>query len=187
MKNGKEKTSQATWLDAALDLLAEEGIDNLTINKLSKKVGLAKTSFYWHFKNRDELIAMMLDYWIDQFTEILGSDTKFSEAPPREALLAMLKAIRSTERGKYELAFRAWAKNDKLVAEKVQFAHNKRMTLIKNLLGKLGFKGEELNARARVIVTYFSYQKIMMYDGADGSFDTDKLCLELMLSPTTTQ
>ena len=107
--NPAEKTTRAIWFDAALELLAENGIGNVTINKLSKKVGLARTSFYWHFENREELIELMIAYWVDEFTEILADIPNILANDPKQGMIEMLKAVRNQNRSRYELAMCAWA------------------------------------------------------------------------------
>ncbi|MEV0081899.1 TetR/AcrR family transcriptional regulator [Saccharopolyspora sp. NPDC050642] len=37
------------WLDAGLEILADQGVPALTIDRLATKLGLTKGSFYHHF------------------------------------------------------------------------------------------------------------------------------------------
>ena len=42
-------------------LLLESGVDSVRISPLAKKLGLSRTSFYWFFKDREELLAALVD------------------------------------------------------------------------------------------------------------------------------
>ena len=49
------------WLEAAYDLLLDSGVDTVKILPLAKKLNLSRTSFYWFFKDREELLAALVD------------------------------------------------------------------------------------------------------------------------------
>lgn len=57
--NGEE--SRKRILDAATELATERGYDGTTISLVSKKTGLPPTSIYWHFANKDDLIAAVIE------------------------------------------------------------------------------------------------------------------------------
>jgi AcrR family transcriptional regulator len=54
--------SRQRILDAALTIAAERGYDGTTIALVTKETGLPASSVYWHFKNKDQLLAETLDY-----------------------------------------------------------------------------------------------------------------------------
>ncbi len=49
-------------IDAALRLVEEHGLEALTFSSLAKRLGVTPPALYWHFKNRDELLAAMVDH-----------------------------------------------------------------------------------------------------------------------------
>ena len=55
-------------LDAAAQIAGERGYDGTSINLVSERSGLPASSIYWHFKDKDELIAEVIgrsfDHWI---------------------------------------------------------------------------------------------------------------------------
>src|ERR1700761_2463144 len=50
------KATREDWLDLALSTLAVEGVDHVTVLSFSERLGVSRSSFYWYFKNRDELL-----------------------------------------------------------------------------------------------------------------------------------
>ncbi len=60
--------SQEGWLEAAYESLLESGVDSVKILPLAKKLNLSRTSFYWFFKDREELLAAPLSRWRDKNT-----------------------------------------------------------------------------------------------------------------------
>lgn len=56
----KERTREAI-LDAALDLVAEEGLAALSLRQLTRAVGIVPTAFYRHFASVEELGLALVD------------------------------------------------------------------------------------------------------------------------------
>jgi AcrR family transcriptional regulator len=54
------KDSRGSLIDAALDIILKEGVDNLRIEDVCERVGVTKGSLYWHFTDRDGLIREAL-------------------------------------------------------------------------------------------------------------------------------
>lgn len=48
------------WLEAAYEALKESGIDAVRVMPLAKRLGLSRTSFYWFFEDREQLLAALL-------------------------------------------------------------------------------------------------------------------------------
>jgi AcrR family transcriptional regulator len=55
-------TSRQKILEAALDIAAERGYDGTSVALVTEKTGLPASSIYWHFKNKDQLLAEALEF-----------------------------------------------------------------------------------------------------------------------------
>jgi AcrR family transcriptional regulator len=55
--------SRDDWTKAALDALASDGLAGVAVEPLARRLGATKGSFYWHFRDRSELIAATLQRW----------------------------------------------------------------------------------------------------------------------------
>jgi AcrR family transcriptional regulator len=67
----RRRLGRDDWADAALAALAEGGLAAVAVEPLATRLGATKGSFYWHFANRDELVAAALDRWADRHTEAI--------------------------------------------------------------------------------------------------------------------
>ncbi len=54
--------SRVRILDAALEIAAERGYDGTTVALVTERTGLPASSVYWHFKNKDALLAETLEH-----------------------------------------------------------------------------------------------------------------------------
>jgi len=57
--NGEE--SRRRILDAAVEVASERGYEGTSIATVSARSGLPASSIYWHFKDKDELIAAVIE------------------------------------------------------------------------------------------------------------------------------
>ncbi|MFT4196716.1 MAG: TetR/AcrR family transcriptional regulator [Pseudoxanthomonas sp.] len=57
------RLSADDWAQAALDMVAEQGVSAVAVEPLARRLGVTKGSFYWHFPSRDALLQAALDRW----------------------------------------------------------------------------------------------------------------------------
>ena len=57
------RLSAEDWAQAALDLVAEQGVAAVAVEPLARRLGVTKGSFYWHFPSRDALLQAALERW----------------------------------------------------------------------------------------------------------------------------
>ncbi len=60
-KRADGELSRGRILDAATEIAAERGYEGTSIALVSAKCGLPASSIYWHFKNKDDLIAAVIE------------------------------------------------------------------------------------------------------------------------------
>ncbi len=57
----RAKLSRAAVVDRALLIADADGLDALTIRRLAQELGVTPMALYWHFRNKEELIAGLAD------------------------------------------------------------------------------------------------------------------------------
>jgi AcrR family transcriptional regulator len=81
-------TVEAVVLDAAKDLLVEGGVKRLTIERVSQRTGVAKTTIYRRWRSRNDLaLAVVLD-----MTKTVV-DTPSHHADTRSKLVSLLRSV----------------------------------------------------------------------------------------------
>ncbi|HET9325807.1 MAG TPA: serine hydrolase [Candidatus Eisenbacteria bacterium] len=127
------------WLRAARLALLHRGPHGVRVEALARTLGVTKGSFYWHFKDRRELMEILLREWEDE-AQILTDALK--SARPLDALPAIVEELGrrnlSSERGESasDAAIFSWAALDAHVAKRTQLAEQKRMQLFRRLTGR---------------------------------------------------
>lgn len=77
-KRANGLASREAILDAAAQIAGERGYEGTSIKLVSERSGLPASSIYWHFKDKDELIAAVIDR---SFTDWIEALTTTPEVP----------------------------------------------------------------------------------------------------------
>ncbi|HEX7681708.1 MAG TPA: helix-turn-helix domain-containing protein [Thermoanaerobaculia bacterium] len=127
------------WLKAARTALLKGGVEAVRVEKLARKLGVTKGSFYWHFKDRVELLELLLREWEGEMAEIVAS---LGQGSGRVALLELIRILieraRLSEEGDVpsDAAIYAWASVDPKVARRVNRAEKERLALLCRISGE---------------------------------------------------
>jgi len=145
---------RVAWLEAALEVLAQEGNSKLRIENLSRDLGVTRGSFYHHFNSREEFIAALAEYWVETTTEQTNAKIASLDIPAAERLLTLMQMIREHRLDRYDIAFRSWAAQNPKVAEQVRRVDLVRHKFVRELFAEMGFEGADLDDRVRMWLVY---------------------------------
>jgi AcrR family transcriptional regulator len=152
-QNKNIKLERQDWIDVGLKVLAEGGIESVKVEPLAKLLNVTKGSFYWHFKNRDDLLVAILQDWVKGETNSLIDQTESIGEDANTKLLYLFE-LSIQINGRLENSIRAWATKDLKVAEMIIQIDRRRLKYTKDLFVKIGFT--ELEAKVRAQMAYYS-------------------------------
>jgi AcrR family transcriptional regulator len=111
------KTKQ-DWIEAGFSILGESGASDLTIDRLTKRLGVTKGSFYHHFENFRTYTEHLLAFWERKNTLNVIESTEKADIPSArfERFLESLDTLSPYP----EIAIRSWALQDKDVRTYVE-------------------------------------------------------------------
>jgi AcrR family transcriptional regulator len=126
------------WIRAAFARLSAQGVESVRVEILARDLGATKGSFYWHFKDREDLLSRMLLQWEEEEMRWLEETPEInSGAAARWALFVERSA--SPDRARLEVSFRAWARRDERIAGRIATIEAKRRAHIVSVLRDVGF------------------------------------------------
>lgn len=151
----KASLSPQDWIIAGLAALGDGGIDAVRVERLAKRLGTTKGSFYWHFADRPALLAAMLEFWEREGTTDL-IDHVADIADPAERLRrlgaeALLVLVRGVDVARSETAMRAWAAQDAAVGERFARVEAARIGFLIGELTALGYDPQAANLLAKAV------------------------------------
>ncbi|SAK80930.1 Bacterial regulatory proteins, tetR family [Caballeronia temeraria] len=140
------------WIDVAYEGLLEGGVDAVRILPLAKKLNLSRTSFYWFFKDREELLSALLGRWKEKNT---GNWIERTEAYADSVCEAMLNVFDcwfddTIFDSRFEAAMRSWAQQSPEIAEQMARDDALRIAALTALFARFGYEPRVADVRARV-------------------------------------
>jgi AcrR family transcriptional regulator len=176
MKTTTSSTSPRTqlgrdeWISGATDLMARAGIDGVRVEILAKTLGVTKGSFYWHFKDRKDLLDALLETWRAGRIRDIEKQTALTKGKERDQarhLIDVYSAARNRKGISIELAIRDWARRDASAAEVVEKVDGHRLECTRHLFRNMGYDEGEAKARSLLLYAYVFGQSLMLYEGFD--------------------
>ncbi|MFU0507694.1 TetR/AcrR family transcriptional regulator [Pseudaminobacter sp. NGMCC 1.201702] len=145
--------SPEVWLETAYESLVESGVDSVRILPLAKKLNLSRTSFYWFFKDREELLSALVERWRTKNTGNLVKRTEAYAESIAEAVLNVFDCWVDREQfdSRFEFAIRSWALQSSEVALATQQADTIRIDALTRMFLRFGFEEMAADVRARTV------------------------------------
>lgn len=145
---GALRTPRDTWVEAGLRAFAEGGADAVRIEALAKSLGVTKGGFYGYFSDRESLLEAMLDKWEQESTDAV-LELISDEGDPKTRIQRAGRLTFSNDRLRpIDLAVRNWARRDERVAERLRRVDNRRMELLREMIGAFCTDPDEVEARS---------------------------------------
>lgn len=161
---GNVKVTREDWLNLALDTLISDGVESLRVLTLGQKLGVSRSSFYWYFKSRQDLLEQLLDHWRNTNTLFIVERA----SRPSETVIRGVMSIFECwvdERlfdPRLDFAIRAWARHSGSVRRIIDQADDERVAAIRDMYLRHGYEPVDAFVRARVLyfmqIGYYSLE-----------------------------
>jgi len=152
MANLVPKIPADQWVAIARQVLVEEGIEGVKVDRLAIRLGVSRGGFYHHFVDRSDLLQRLLDDWAHSVEFVpVQLDVRDANDALRaiDTLVDHLLAERHYD-PKFDMAVRAWAHADAAVEKAVNRSDRRRIAALKQIFDAMGCDDEEATIRAKV-------------------------------------
>ncbi len=173
----------ATWTRAAIEVLGEQGIDGVRVEVLAKRLGVTKGSFYWHFENRDALLAAMLADWRRRATLAIIERIEAQDDSALTRLRMLMQVpfqIKAEGGAQVELSIRLWARRDQAARSALHEVDELRLRYIASLLRQIGLAEDKAEARA---IFAYAFQRVATSLIPQGDAAMVERCIAELIAP----
>lgn len=152
--SAKKHFDRSVWLEKALDVFFSHGIAHVKVEMLARELEVTKGSFYWHFKNRDELLHSMVDWWRDnQIAFLEDLDDQLMDDPTRQ-IKSVIGFTHHTDDSRHDVAMREFSRFDEYANTAVAEIDQRRIDYLSTLFRAAKFDSAESSLRARALYFY---------------------------------
>ncbi|HEV2305254.1 MAG TPA: TetR/AcrR family transcriptional regulator [Candidatus Acidoferrales bacterium] len=151
-KSESHRLDRRSWVSAAIDVLCSAGLQAIRVEALAKKLDISKGSFYWHFKNREDLLEAILEEWQTRQSDWNAGGGLQN---PVERWTKLFDIFAKPGYARLELAVSAWARQNENVARRVADADHKRVEYLSSIFREIGFSHSQAAEWANAV--FFLY------------------------------
>jgi AcrR family transcriptional regulator len=177
------------WIDAALQALADGGPSAVAVERLAARLETTKGSFYWHFKDREELITEALAAWEREETDAVIEEMQ-RIADPTERLRMLLIAATELEEEEHPDVRLLPSASDPIIGEVVKRVQRKRLDFLAHAFRDAGFPPAESRLRARLAYSvYLGWFQQRLVEDAERATPRERAAyqrraIELLMTPS---
>lgn len=160
---GPQRTSREDWIEAALDTLISEGVDSVKVLLIAEKLSCARSSFYWYFKNRAELLDALLDHWQSTNAKSIVSKSLEPATSINAALINVFECWidESLFDTRLDFAIREWARRSGTVRRAMDISDSYILDALTQMFERYDFEKAEAEVRARIVYyTQIGYNRM---------------------------
>jgi AcrR family transcriptional regulator len=141
------------WLNVARDILVSDGVGEVKVLSIGERLQVARSSFYWYFRSRKDLLDALLAEWEMTNTAILVRACEAQSATITGAVCNFFRCF--VDPGLFDqrldFAVREWARRDVMVRRVIDRADDTRLAALAAMFRRHGYPDAEADARARIL------------------------------------
>ena len=145
---GNIKVTRQDWLNAALAVLKSGGVEAVKVAELAAQLQVSRSSFYWYFTNRQDLLDHLLAGWEARNTRTVVDRCAAPADTITQAVCNFFTCFvdpKLFDRG-LDFAVREWARRDTSVRRLIDEADKTRLAAIIAMFERHGYVAEDADA-----------------------------------------
>jgi AcrR family transcriptional regulator len=150
---GNVKVTREDWLALAARALVERGVSHVKVLTLASQLGVSRSSFYWYFKSRKDLLDQLLARWEGQNTRAVLDHAARPAGNICRAVMHLFECFIDPDQfdPRLDFAVREWARRSPEVRKRLDAADAARANAIRDMFLRHGYDATEAVTRARII------------------------------------
>lgn len=147
------RLSREDWLKAAVAAVVSGGVDQVKVQVIARNLGVSRSSFYWFFKSRQDLLDQLLAHWQATNTAAIVERAERPAASPCRSVLHVFECWVREEffNPRLDIAVRDWARKSEAARQAVEQGDEERVGALTAMFERHGYAAPEAFIRARVL------------------------------------
>ena len=150
---GNIKVTREDWLNVALDVLISDGVEMVKVLPLGERPGVSRSSFYWYFKSRQDLLDALLEHWRETNAAALVTQSRQQAETITGAVLNVFRCVVNPALFDTTLDFavREWARRSGRVRKVLDQSNQRSLDALQAMFERFDYDPAEARIRARVL------------------------------------
>ncbi|MEM9341923.1 MAG: TetR/AcrR family transcriptional regulator [Pseudomonadota bacterium] len=161
---GNIKVTREDWVNVAMDALISDGVEQVKVLSLAERLDVSRSSFYWYFKSRQDLLDALLEHWEATNTGTLVAHAEMPAETITEATCNVFRCVVNPRlfNTALDFAVRDWARRSGHVRRVLDLSDERRLAALRAMFDRFDYPPLEALTRARIL-----YYMQIGYNDAD--------------------
>ena len=147
------KVTRQDWLDGAKEVLITDGVEQVKVLTLSSLLNVSRSSFYWYFKDRNDLLDALLEDWLNTNTKALVDHSQLPADTINDAVCNVFQCFFDQREfnTRLDFAIRDWSRRAPKVHRVLEASDVQRIEALAQMFARYAYDATEALCRARVL------------------------------------
>ncbi len=152
---GNVKVTRDDWLRAALELLISDGVEAVKVAVIGARLNVSRSSFYWYFNSRNDLLDALLEHWQSFNTAALIQQAETGAPTITAAVCNVFRCVVNPDLfdNRLDFAVRDWARKSGSVRHVLEQSDGRRLEALSAMFRRYGY--DEIDAITRARSLYY--------------------------------
>ncbi len=162
------------WINLGHRLFTEQGASGINVERMAKVLKVNKSSFYWHFKTKNEFIRQLIMFWKDKETDRIINLTK-GKKTGLEKFKAMIPLIYKQDPFlDFIFYLKRYARDNKETQVIIDNINKMRIDYTIAILYEMGYTKKEAKIKADVLYKHFiGYHEVIRYKKQSSDYEKE--------------
>ena len=153
------------WITLGFKLFSEKGIAGIVIEKMAENLKVNKSSFYWHFKTKNEFIQKLIEFWINIETEQIIKLTNQEKSAPEKFKTLVKLSYKKMPNQDFIFYLKRYAQKKKTVKSIIEKIDFERIQYVRSLLLEMGYSEREADIKSTLFYKHLiGYHEMIRYE-----------------------
>jgi AcrR family transcriptional regulator len=154
------------WLNEGKKRFANEGVQGINIKEMANSIGVAKTSFYFHFKTKQEYLRHLFEFWVEDGSNRIINKVAIIDDPYSRFRKLMEFSFNNIENDKFLFHIREYAQGDKYAASVLKKVENSRLKFLNKIFAEMGCSASVAKKKSKdVYMFYLGFFELHKHNG----------------------
>jgi len=143
------------WINLGYRIFSEQGASGIVVEKMAKKLKVNKSSFYWHFKTRNDFLNQLIMFWIKNETERIINLSSSKKTGPQKFKTLIALIYKQDPFWDFIFHLKRYAIKEKRVQLIIDKINNQRIEYANDLLIEMGYSKQDAMIKSKLLYKHF--------------------------------
>lgn len=156
--------TKGDWIILGYKQFAEMGINGIVVEKMAKKLKVNKSSFYWHFKTKQDFVHEIISYWVLESTNQIISIADSKKSWPKKFEKLIELSFKKDPFLDFNFFLKRYALKHKNIQSIIDKIDHQRIEYTRKILMGMNFSESDATIKAQLFYKYLiGYHEMIRY------------------------